>query len=412
VAERARILVSAYACEPGRGSDPSIGWNIVTEMAEHHDVWVITRQNNRGPIAEALARSGGGPSPRFEYFDLPPHLSFYKRGGRGVGVYYYRWQLGAARFARELHRRHRFDLAHHVTFVRYWSPTAVDDLGIPFVIGPVGGGEWAPASTWGGAGATGYFYESARTLARWVADRDPNVLRSLRRADTVIAATDDTRDRLVRLGCGRVVVEGVAGLSCEEIASAGDGAAPGGPLTFASVGRLLHWKGFHLGLRAFARLPDRTARYSIVGTGPMRSRLERLARDLGVAERVRFLGHRPRSETLELIRQSHVLVHPSLHDSGGFVCLEAMAAGRPVVCLDRGGPAAMVHDGCAITVPSVGVEQVVADPTLALERLARDPALRERMGREARSWVSDHHAWPRKGARIREVYRAALERGV
>ena len=98
----------------------------------------------------------------------------------------------------------------------------------------------------------------------------------------------------------------------------------------------MHWKGFHLGLRAFAcaNLPD--AEYWILGDGAELNQLQILADNLGIAQRVKFWGKLSREETLNKLRDCHVLVHPSLHDSGGWVCLEAMAAGRPVICLDLG----------------------------------------------------------------------------
>ena len=54
-----RVLVSAYACEPGRGSEPGVGWHWVREIARFNEVWVITRMNNRKAIETALAVLAG-----------------------------------------------------------------------------------------------------------------------------------------------------------------------------------------------------------------------------------------------------------------------------------------------------------------------------------------------------------------
>lgn len=406
---RLRVLVSAYACEPNRGSEPGIGWQLVHALAERLDVWVLTRANNRAVIEAALEGLSGDDRPRFVYVDLPAWLAALKnRVPGGVSLYYYVWQLVAARVARRLHAEQRFDVAHHATFVRYWSPVAVAGLGIPYVIGPVGGGEAAPRSIWPGIGAAGYVTEIVRDTARWFAERDPLVRGALARASRVLAATAETKERVERLGSRRVDVEGVAALSHAEIneimAAAGERRAA---FTFVSVGRLLHWKGFHLGLQALARMRDVEAEYWIVGDGPFRGRLERLARELGVAERVRFLGMRSRAETLMLMGQCHVLVHPSLHDSGGFVCLEALAAGLPVVCLDLGGPASMVHPGCAVTVRPGSVPQVIGDLRDAMQRLLDDRGLWAAMGREGRTWVRDRHEWGVKADRIAMALQAA-----
>lgn len=402
---RLKVFVSAYACEPHRGSDHGIGWRLACELARHHEVLVLTREDSRHTIEAALKSVQDTAVPRFAYLDLAPWLLWLKRRlPGGVLVYYYLWQLTAARLARRLHAEHGFDVAHHATFVRYWSPVAVAGLGIPYVIGPVGGGESAPRSTWPGIGVHGYLSEIGREAARGLAERDPLVRPALVRAGRVLAATLDSKQRIERLGSPCVSVEGVVGLTHDEIEAAASRAKERGrrsTFTFVSAGRLLHWKGFHLGLEAFARLPASfEAEYWIIGDGPFESRLKRLARDLGVAERVHFLGLRSRAETQALMGECHVLVHPSLHDSGGFVCLEAMAAGLPVVCLDLGGPGSLVNLDCGIAVPAGPVSRVVGALRAAMERLLEDRETCAAMGAAGRAWVVAHHTWEAKAERI------------
>src|ERR1700722_2302409 len=111
----AKVLASAYACEPGQGSEEGIGWGHVTQIARLHDVWVITRSNNRAAIDKELARRPM-PTVHWIYFDLPHWARFWKKGVRLVRTYYYLWQLGAYLVALKAHRKEKFDLAHHVTF--------------------------------------------------------------------------------------------------------------------------------------------------------------------------------------------------------------------------------------------------------------------------------------------------------
>lgn len=85
-------------------------------------------------------------------------------------------------------------------------------------------------------------------------------------------------------------------------------------------------------------------------------------------------------QALEKLAEVDVLVHPSLHDSGGYVVAEAMAAGRPVICLDLGGPALQVAEETGFKIPATTPEQVVAGMAQAMLWLARDDALRRRMG--------------------------------
>jgi len=103
-----------------------------------------------------------------------------------------------------------------------------------------------------------------------------------------------------------------------------------------------------------------------------------------------------------------VLVHPSLHDSGGWVCVETMAAGRPIICLDLGGPGLQVTDETGFKIPAITPEQVVNDLAEAMRRLACDSTLRESMAKAARQRVKDYFDWSNKGKRIQGIYEQVI----
>jgi glycosyltransferase involved in cell wall biosynthesis len=185
-----------------------------------------------------------------------------------------------------------------------------------------------------------------------------------------------------------------------------------GPFRLISVGRLLHLKGFALGFQAFAKIQHRypDSEYWVIGRGPERKRLEALARELGIRDKVRFWGQFPRAQVLEKLAECDVLVHPSLHDSGGWVCLEAMAAGRPVVCLDLGGPGLQVTEKTGIKVKADTPDEAVTGLANALLRLAGDPELRIRLGEAARQRVKEHFAWVGKGDFRNGIYENMVAR--
>jgi glycosyltransferase involved in cell wall biosynthesis len=401
-----RILISAYACEPEKGSEPGIGWNWVRQIARFHEVWVITRGNNRAPIEKSLAKEPL-PNVHWVYFDLPRWVRFWKKRQRGVHLYYYLWQIGAYFVARKLHRCIGFNLVHHVTFGNYWMPSFLGLLPIPFIWGPVGGGESAPRSFWHAFSFRGKTYELLRDLARSLAQFDPFVRLAARRAALGIATTEETATRLRRLGCRKVMVLSSVGLSRDESVRLGGFAArQSNPFRLVSIGNLLNFKGFEFGLRAFAQFKSRfpAAEYWIIGDGPERKRLERVGEAFGVARSVTFWGSIPRRQVLEKLGDCDVLVHPTLHDSGGWVCLEAMAAGRPVVCLDLGGPALLATEDSGVKVPATSPEQVVRDLAKAMLRLAEDPVLRVRMGQASRQRVKEYFDWDEKGLFMTRLY--------
>jgi len=405
--EGLRVLLSAYACEPGKGSEEGLGWNVAEEMARRHQVWVLTRTNNRAIIEDEIARNPE-PNLRFVYYDLPRWARWWKRGGRGVQLYYYLWQIGALATARRVTRDVSFDVAHHVTFAKYWTPTFLAFLPIPFVWGPLGGGDAVPWSFWKDLSLRGKLYEAIRAAACWVGEHDPLVRRAAKRARVTVATTRATAERLRRLGVPVVHEFSQVGLSASEIGVLGRSTPRDQDrVRFVSIGRLLAWKGFQWGLRAFAEAEVPDSEYWIIGSGPERRHLERLVGALGMADRVQFLGYLPHHETLQRLGQCDVLVHPSLHESGGGVCLEAMACGIPVICLDLGGLATQVTPKTGVKVSAGSPTQAVRDIAEAMRRLGTNRGLREEMAVAARSRAQLEYSWSRKADRIEAFYAAA-----
>ena len=406
-----KVLLSAYSCEPGRGSEPGVGWNVAREVAKYHEVWVLTRPDESGEIIEAELARNPVPNLHFVYFTLPIWGGGWRWGQSGaMQIHYYFWQIQAYFVARRLHQEINFDVSHHVTFVKYSSPCFLSLLPIPLIWGPVGGGESAPKPFWQDFGLRARLYETARNIVRWVGERDPFVHLTARRSAVVRATTEDTAKRLYKMGVTDVQILPESGLPAEEIARLVQYKMPeGGPVRFISMGRLLHWKGFHLGVRAFAQanLPD--AEYWLLGDGPELERLTTLAEELGITSQVKFWGRLPREETLRKLGESHVLVHPSLHDSGGWVCMEAMATGRPVICLNLGGPAVQVTEETGFKVPAHDPEQAVSDLAEAMVRLAKDSGLRERMGQAGQKLVSENYSWEATGQSLAQLYEKISE---
>jgi glycosyltransferase involved in cell wall biosynthesis/O-antigen/teichoic acid export membrane protein len=431
-----RVLVVAYACSPGRGSEPGVGWGLARALADRPDVArvaVVAYAGFRAAIERELA---GHPAPRlsFHFTRLPVERARHWREGRdrsGLSeqVHYYLWQGWAAREVRRLCREaaaagRPFDVIHHATLAKYWAPSAAAlgaPAGVPVVWGPVGGGEAAPASFLPSFSWRGRVYEGARRLAQRLAHVDPLVRHTARRAHLDLATTDETAERMRALGAPSVEVACAVALSDETMGWLGRLPLPPseGPARFVSVGRMLHWKGFALGVEAFARAVREAARdgdpaldgatFTLYGDGPERRRLLALARRLGVADRVHLPGQIPRERLAEALAGARALVHPSLHDSGGYATLEAAAAGRPVVCLGLGGPALQVaHGRTGYVVAASTPAQAVEGLARALRALAADPARARAMGAAGRQAARAGFRWALQGERALTLYRRLL----
>ncbi|MBH8551084.1 glycosyltransferase [Nostocaceae cyanobacterium CENA357] len=404
-----KVLVSAYACRPNMGSEPGVGWNTVCELGKYHKIWVFTREDNRSYI-EAELSNNPIPGLEFVYVDLPGS-NWWKRSLGAVHLHHYLWQIKAYLLARKLHKEIGFDVSHHVTYVRYSSPSFISLLPIPFIWGPIGGGESAPKAFWKDFGFRGKIYEIIRITVHKLGEYDPFVRLTLRNSTLIRATTEDTAKRLWQMSAINLQIYSESGLSEQEIQQLAQCPIPNsGQIRFISMARLLHWKGIHLGIQAFAQadLPDDTE-YWILGDGPERKRLQILAEELGVSKQVKLWGRLSRPETLDKLSKSNVLVHPSLHDSGGWVCLEAMAAGCPVICLDLGGPAVQVTAETGFKIQASTPEEAVCGLAEAMACLAQDQELRLSMGYAGQKLVAQSFNWSKKAELLAQLYEETVQ---
>ena len=406
-----RVLLSAFACEPDRGSETGLGWGLVREVAGSHDVWVLTEASHRSAIEWALSRE---PLPTARFLFIPGSLSGespidLNRGeSSGAAPYlsYILWQARAYRAAKSLHRRIGFDLVHHLTWVNSWLPTWMGLLGPAFVWN-AGVTERTLVPFLRDMSVRGKLQELNRSIAmvtlgllthRWAARRAAAILSgsepgSWDKSLPVIQLYPNAIEDSVLNQLGEIPPRNVQ------------------PFRVISMGRLLEWKGFALGLRAFARLrrefPD--AEYWLIGEGPARQRLEAIAHELDCLDAVRFTGWLPRAECLRLLAEVDVLVHPSLHDGLATVLLEAMAARRPVVCLGIGGNA-VVAEGGGLVVGAETPARAVDGIHGALRSLLLDPRARLLAGQRGRDWVEQTRTWGHIGGRVLGLYEQVAAR--
>ncbi len=155
------------------------------------------------------------------------------------------------------------------------------------------------------------------------------------------------------------------------------------PVNAVTVGRLISWKRVDTIIKAVAHIENMGL--VIIGDGPERDRLERIAQDLHVANRVYFAGQRDNAETLALMAACDIFILNSTYEGLPHVVLEAMSLGLPVVATAVGGTPEVVVDGA---------NGVLLDPTkdmLAhkMQDLAMDPAKRERLAKQGQQTVSE-----------------------
>jgi len=228
-----------------------------------------------------------------------------------------------------------------------------------------------------------YYFMKENRIKRW----------TIRRvfSDTLVLTVSDRVIEDVEAEFRNTTLRAVTnGIEMPEETAAGD--------AIVFVGRLKEQKGVHVLLRAVA---DVDVSVLIVGDGPERSALERLADELSVD--ATFVGEVHPEEVPEYLRRGTLFALPSIRGEGGApnAVLEAMASGLPVVVTDTGG---MIR---TIDAKDVGVMVEPGDREAlraAIEDLLDDAERRRRMGENARAYVRERHAWPAIVDELEDVY--------
>lgn len=405
--EGPRILMSAYQCGPGMGSVSQIGWEWYSHVAARLPVTLITHIRNRPALEDK-----GAPLPGTEvvYIDTEwfaaPLYRFAKwlfpRSEHSVimlsSLDFYLYDRVALRSLRKRLRQADtapWDLIHSPTPVSPSAASLLHRLGLPTVFGPLNGGLRSPSG----------FPEFMRADSSWLYPvrnfgRVFDWLRgSTGHAARILVATRSTREwypERVRARCVDMLENAVdlARFPPQEWpAPPGDDT----PLRLVFVGRLVPFKALPLLLRAMSRLRERLdIRLTVVGDGPMRADWEAESAQLGLNDRVDFVGARPLDEVSRFMAQAHCFCLPSVRESGGAVLLEAMASQRPVIAVDFGGPAEIVDDAVGRKLRAIDNETVIGGFEEALADLVAHPEDWRRRGQAGRARVAAKFTWDAK----------------
>lgn len=400
------VLISAYACEPGKGSEPGVGWEWIRRLSNNHNLWVLTRANNREAIE--AARDQIPCSVHFVYVDLPCTLRFWKRGNRGVNLYYLIWQALAFFRARRLVSEYRIDVAHHVTLMSVTRFSFVPLLGVPSVVGPVGGLQMCPAAAW--PLIKNKLRERIRNLSIRFLNINPLFRFGIARASKIVLATQSGAEHLpVKLRDTKV--------SFSQIGST----VPQPPPKILSrpqknsfvalwAGRLEDHKGFEILIYAVKHLVEIRAsvleslQVIVTGSGPELSSYQDLIKKFSLSQFFKFHGWLTRDAYESLWTEVDIFTFTSLRETTGVVLQEAMLRGKPAVVLANGGPGEMVTTLTGVPIMGESLEQIATNFAEAIQFLYKHPKIRYELGDAARTRATRLYSWESTVEFMERVY--------
>lgn len=414
-----RILIVAEHASARFGGEAILPLHYFRFLRRRQEnVWLVVHERTRTELEELLSREdfqrvffcrdtvghrllwkfGKKLPPRIKVLlcDAPMHLLT---------------QLMQRREVKRVVALHSIDIIHEPMPVSARQPSAMFGFSVPVVVGPMNGGMTFPPA----------FRHMERPLERTCAtvtkvgsDFANIVIPGKRRAAKLLVANRRTWDALPKSVSKEVQ------LMCEngvDLSVWSSGAATSIDVTrdgvqFAFMGRLVDWKAVDILIEAFAVFlrTGINAKLLILGDGPCRSRLERLAEDMGCASQVFFAGFLPQEECAAALARSDVLVLPSLRECGGAVVLEAMAMGKPVIATAWGGPKDYLEGGGGVLIEPDRRDCMVAAFAREMETMAKSEEYRVGLGLEGRRRVETEFSWDLKIDQIISIYNCICQK--
>lgn len=396
-----KILMVAYACHPQGGGEHWLGWGWAETASRLGSVWLITPPKH----AEEILVAAAGKKIIPVFLALPGWLVMLSDhlGATGSWLRKFCWHELARRVSRCLDKQQQFDVVHQTTFHSFRVPFSGRGLGIPSVWGPVAGGESTPV------GFDHYLGDAARdeTHRRWMNRATlmlPWIRQSLLQCSVIFVSNRTTRDFLPTKYHSKCRVVPPNAVRAEDLQPLGDETKSSNPAILLYVGNCVERRGLPLLLEALTDLDCSQVALVVAGDGPALANWQKQADQLGVSDRVTFLGMIPPDEVRLWYDRASVFVFPSLRDSGGSGLMEAMTRGLPVVCLNWAGPAEMIDASCGILVGVGSPKATVAGLRKAIVALTGDPLHARALGLAGRNRAESEFTWDRKYKVLTQVY--------
>src|SRR5690606_34393388 len=397
-----KILIVAYACEPFKGSEQGVGWNFSIELARHNKISVITRANNQSIIEHNIPEEVRD-NISFYYYDTAPLFLKLKKKAKGLYTYYTFWQLGVLGLAKKLHKKEQFDYVFQPTMGSIWMPTFLSFINIPFIWGPLGGGEGVPKSFIKTLPWKQQIVQRTRYFLRYISFINPLLLWSLSRCKTILVRTENTLSfvpGIFRPKCKLILETAIEDVIFKHQIENNRSEQ----LKIIMTGRLVPFKNVKSVIQAIQLSPaDLDFHLFIIGMGPEKAAIKKEIEAGALQDRVTLINELPREGVLEMLTTSHIYLFPSLREGGSWALMEAMAIGLPVVCLNWTGNAIITDVSSAIQLDVTDPDHFRADMANAICMLAKDAALREKIGNAARQRIKEKFNWAEKGIFMQQV---------
>lgn len=407
--KKLKILISAYACGPNRGSEPGMGWNFVTELSKHHNVHVITEQYEfKASIEAYAAQNENVTNINFHYIPVIKKNFLRKIWPPSYYWFYKKWQKEAFKLAVDLDTQFNFDIVHQLNMVGYREPGYLWKIKKPFVWGPIGGLENSPWSFLPSLGFKGFVFYTFRNFI--------NYMQRLFSARPRYAVKRENMALVSATKNNALIAKSIWSKESTIISEVGQSIGNGEQTNMPRIGNdpiKIVWSGVHTPRKNLPLLLKALKNISIpyelhvVGEGEMTSSWKEKAIKYGI-NTIIWHGWVQKERAMQIMSEGHVFVLTSISDLTATVTLEALSLGLPIICLDHCGFTDVVTDQCGIKITVENPKAAALELENAIVKLYNNEAFRCRLSTGAKIRAAKY-TWEEKIDKLTNIYNQLLD---
>ncbi len=409
--KKTKIFVSAYACEPHRGSEIGVGWNWIKQMSKYFDLWVMTRKSNKANIDLWICNHGNKNDIKFVYFDLPKALIFWKKGLRGVKFYYHLWQIFSDEVVKRTMTCNNIKIYHLLTYGNALWPASSYGQKQFFIWGPTSVGDVIPKEFSKHYDLKGQIIEFLRRLLKYTLFLNFGFKKRSKNANLILCKTKNTIYNLPTKHLNKAVLfSDVAIKNTNTNFCKSKIKKKSKYINILAAGRLESWRGFDLLIEAFkiSFNKNKSLRLEILGEGDDYNRLSRLIDKHKVSEYVILSGEISIKKYYNKILNCDFIVNPCLKEGGVTVAFDSMYYGKPLICIDTGGYTNYFNKSHSYVIKIKNRNQVIEDISNKIIKLS-NIRVREAFSHKS-NLAGKNFTWDNKGQEIYNLIKKSFEK--
>lgn len=405
-----KILINAYACSPGMGSEPGMAWNWVSNLAKFCELHIITEGEFREKIESVVPTLEQGGNMHFYYNPVSEEIRkmCWNQGDWRFYKYYREWQWKTYLMAKNICSKEQIDILHQLNMIGFREPGYLWKLskenGVPFVWGPIGGLKQFPLAYLQGADLKMKLFNRLKNFLNiWQLKHEKRVDEALKTAKLLVSSIPDSYRALKRYkGMESIIIPETGCFSSDDVSM---DRFDDQEFHVMWVGKFDFRKQLPLALKAIAIANNPNVVLDIYGGGSdvQIASAKKLVDSIGINEKVVWHGNQPNDVVNNAMRNAQLFFFTSISEDTSTVVLEAVSNHLPVLCFDACGMAAVIDHNVGRKIPLSNPAQSATDFAKQLNELEHDRDLLKQLSANCRQRQIEL-SWEEKAKTMVEWY--------